>query len=90
MEALGWTDADGNLSENVAALFKSASQGAATSLWAATSSELDGLGGLYCEDCDVADVASKDSPSWSGVSEWVTSLAEAERLWEVSERLINQ
>ena len=90
MEALGWTDAEGNLSENVASLFKSVSQGAATSLWAATSSQLDGLGGLYCEDCDVADGASKDSPSWSGVSEWVTSLAEAERLWEVSERLINQ
>ncbi len=29
-------------------------QGAATSVWCATNPRLDGLGGVYCEDCDIA------------------------------------
>jgi NAD(P)-dependent dehydrogenase (short-subunit alcohol dehydrogenase family) len=37
-----------------------ASQGAATGLWAATSPLLDGRGGLYLEDCDIARLAAAD------------------------------
>lgn len=33
---------------------KSIEQGAATSVWCATSPQLDGLGGVYCENCDIA------------------------------------
>ncbi len=34
--------------------FKTVPQGAATSVWCATSGQLDGMGGVYCEDCDIA------------------------------------
>ena len=35
--------------------WKSIPQGAATSVWAATSADLDGKGGLYLEDCGIAE-----------------------------------
>lgn len=38
--------------------FKSPEAGAATAVWGVTSPMLDGLGGLYLEDCDVAPVAN--------------------------------
>ena len=34
--------------------FKTPEQGAATATWCATSPQLDGMGGVYCEDCDIA------------------------------------
>lgn len=49
--ALGWIDENGKVSGT----FKTPEQGAATQVWAATSAQLDGAGGVYCEDCDVAD-----------------------------------
>ncbi|MFE9401503.1 SDR family NAD(P)-dependent oxidoreductase [Streptomyces sp. NPDC006530] len=48
--AAGWVDAEGNWSLD----FKTPEQGAATQVWAATSPRLAGLGGVYCEDCDIA------------------------------------
>jgi hypothetical protein len=33
---------------------KTVEQGAATSVWCATSPQLDGMGGVYCENCDIA------------------------------------
>jgi len=50
MDAMGWFDADGNPREG----FKTVEGGAATSVWAATSPLLEGAGGVYCEDCNVA------------------------------------
>ena len=38
-----------------ATTFKTAEQGAATSVWCATSPQLDGMGGVYCEDVDIAE-----------------------------------
>ena len=35
-------------------VFKNAEQGAATSVWCATSHQLNGMGGVYCENCDIA------------------------------------
>nr|WP_234361476.1 oxidoreductase [Plantactinospora sp. BB1] len=52
MVAAGWVDLDGNL---VDAEFKTPEQGAATQVWAATSPQLAGTGGRYCEDCAVVD-----------------------------------
>lgn len=81
----GWIDADGNVNE----LFKSPDQGAATSVWAATSSQLDGMGGVYCEDCDVAAQTDPESPfaAFIGVDTHATDPAEAERLWTLSAEL---
>ena len=68
-------------------IVKSVDQGAATTIWAAVSPMLDGLGGLYCEDCDVARVAAADDPSADGVRPWAIDDAAAERLWTLSVEL---
>lgn len=88
MVALGWKNADGSLPERVAALFKTPEQGAATTLWALTSPRLDGQGGLYCEDCDVAQLADETSQRYQHVRPWACSEAGADRLWEMSEAMI--
>jgi NAD(P)-dependent dehydrogenase (short-subunit alcohol dehydrogenase family) len=54
MIAAGWIDDDGNVAD---ATFKTPPQGAATLVWAATAPSLEGVGGAYCEDCDVAEPA---------------------------------
>lgn len=90
MQALGWIDADGNLSELAAAMFKSPTQGASTSLWAATSELLDSVGGVYCEDCDVANLVTDESPRGVDVAPWAASDEGAERLWEVSEKMLSR
>lgn len=65
---------------------KTPEQGAATSLWCATSPALDGLGGVYCEDCDVAGVNAAEVGR-KGVAPWACDMALAERLWSLSEDL---
>ena len=54
MVALGWMDEDGSPSEMAKNFFKTTSQGASTTLWCATSPSLNGIGGVFCEDCDIA------------------------------------
>jgi len=84
MMALGWVDADGEL---LVSGFKSTEQGAATEVWAATSPALAGLGGVFCEDCDIAvPVTDAVSPA-SGVADHATDPAEAARLWALSAEL---
>ncbi len=90
MQALGWTDADGNLSEQAAAMFKSTMQGCSTSLWAATSEALADTGGLYCEDCDVANLATEDSPRFFDVAPWAVNEDSASRLWDITEKMLAQ
>ncbi|OKJ98816.1 SDR family NAD(P)-dependent oxidoreductase [Amycolatopsis sp. CB00013] len=76
----GWIDEHGNQADPE---FKSPEQGAATQVWAATSPRLDGLGGLYCEDCDVAEIAAEEG-EWVGVRPYAIDAGEAERLWKFS------
>lgn len=83
MVALGWIDEDG---VPVGKGFKTPEQGAATSVWAATAPQLDGMGGVYCEDCDVA-APSADDESMVGVHPWATDPEQAERLWALSAAL---
>jgi hypothetical protein len=66
---------------------KTAEQGAATSVWCATSQQLDGLGGVYCEDCDVAIAVPADSTEQLGVRPWAIDPEFADRLRTLSERL---
>ena len=65
---------------------KNPEQGAATQVWATTSPQLDGLGGLYLEDCDVA-LPAVEVGTRSGVCEWATDPEQASRLWDVSVEL---
>jgi NAD(P)-dependent dehydrogenase (short-subunit alcohol dehydrogenase family) len=64
---------------------KTTEQGAATSVWCATSAQLDGKGGVYCEDVDIAQAVSADFPEPRGVRPWATDPNLAERLWRTSE-----
>jgi NAD(P)-dependent dehydrogenase (short-subunit alcohol dehydrogenase family) len=64
--------------------WKTPEQGAATQVWAATSPRLDGLGGVYCEDCDIARPAEPGAVLGTGVASWAADPAEAERLWRLS------
>ncbi|MFJ5785822.1 SDR family NAD(P)-dependent oxidoreductase [Streptomyces hydrogenans] len=78
----GWVDEHGHV---VGADFKTPSQGAATGLWAATSPLLDGRGGLYLEDCDVAPVSAPGTPmDDGGVRAYAVDPEEADRLWDLS------
>ncbi|MCW2872304.1 SDR family NAD(P)-dependent oxidoreductase [Actinacidiphila oryziradicis] len=67
--------------------WKTPEQGAATQVWAATSPQLEGMGGVYCEDCDIAEPAAKDTVLGSGVSGWATDPERAARLWKLSAEL---
>ena len=66
--------------------FKSVSQGAATAVWCATSLQLNGMGGVYCEDCDIAEAVSADSKSEKGVRPWATDQEQAARFWKMCEQ----
>jgi NAD(P)-dependent dehydrogenase (short-subunit alcohol dehydrogenase family) len=67
---------------------KTPEQGAATSIWCATSDQLDGMGGVYCEDCNIAEPLPADSKEPRGVRPWAMDPALATRLWKLSEDLI--
>ncbi|MFE6489822.1 oxidoreductase, partial [Streptomyces sp. NPDC057757] len=67
-------------------VFKSPEQGAATQVWAATSPRLAGRGGVYCEDCDIAEPAPADGER-TGVKAYAIDSEQAARLWELSAEL---
>jgi NAD(P)-dependent dehydrogenase (short-subunit alcohol dehydrogenase family) len=81
--ANGWVDEYGNVIDPT---FKSPEQGAATQVWAATSPQLADLGGLYLEDCDVAELTDSDAME-SGVRDYAVDPESAARLWLLSEEL---
>src|SRR4051794_28572528 len=85
MVASGWMDAEGNLDPR----FKTPEQGASTSTWAATSPRLDGMGGVYCEDCDIAAPTVVGAPDARirGVDAHAIDPDDAARLWAVSGEL---
>ncbi len=61
---------------------KNVAQGAATIVWCATSPALDGIGGVYCENSDIAELTSGNEKY--GVRPWAVNAALAERLWQLS------
>lgn len=51
--------------------------------------ELEGRGGLYLEDCQIA--AVNDAPdALNGVKSYALDPENAERLWQVSEQLVGR
>jgi len=83
---LGYSDAEGNILPEVAAALKTIPQGAATTIWAATSPLLNELGGVYCENADVA-LLSSDVSLIGGIKEYSLDETSAKRLWTLSEQL---
>jgi NAD(P)-dependent dehydrogenase (short-subunit alcohol dehydrogenase family) len=69
--------------------FKNIEQGAATTIWCAVSSQLNGKGGVYCENCDIAPLVPADSKLFTGVRPWAVDKAAAEAVWILSEKLIS-
>jgi NAD(P)-dependent dehydrogenase (short-subunit alcohol dehydrogenase family) len=80
---------------------KTVEQGAATSVWCATSRQLDGIGGVYCENSNIAPLLSKEdearrtSPAIGktgtlslGVMPYAVDPDSAARLWNMSEQLL--
>ncbi len=90
MAVLGWKNPDGTIPEAVQKMFKSPEQGAATALWCALSPGLENKGGVYCEDCNIAQPATEDSQRYQHVREWVCDPEKAERLWEMTEVMIGE
>ncbi len=76
---------------------KTVEQGAATSVWCATSPQLDGMGGVYCQNCDIAPLVDEAKRSNDairqvgsmplGVMPYAVDPEAADRLWSLSEHL---
>lgn len=85
-QQMGFLDADGNLKPEVAAGLKTIPQGAATTVWCATSPLLNNTGGVYCEDGDVAEL-DNGKIGQRGVQAYSLDGASAQRLWELTEEM---
>ena len=73
--------------------WKTIPQGAATSVWAGVVAPADAIGGQYCENCHVGQIAP-DHVAMTGVSEGVREYAldpsAAQALWKKSEELVGE
>jgi len=96
LRAAGLVDEGGNPIIDPAKNMKTVAQGAATSVWCATSPQLDGMGGVYCHNCDIAPLVPETlaaNPIGSmalGVMPHAVDPQAAERLWSLSEQLLGR
>lgn len=79
---LGWVNADGTLPQGE---MKTIEQGAASPIWAAVAKELDGRGGLYIEDCAVAETWAPPMPAGWGVAAASLDPENARKLWDMAQ-----
>jgi NAD(P)-dependent dehydrogenase (short-subunit alcohol dehydrogenase family) len=91
---MGTHDQDGIIKPEVALKLKTTPQGAATTVWCATSPLLNTIGGVYCEDCDIADLDlgniehRYDEPATlRGVKPYTVDADNAQCLWKLSEQM---
>jgi len=73
---------------NVGDIYKTVQQGGATTTWAAVSNELNGKGGLYLEDCNIAVIVPNDSGAPFGVRQWALDKEDADHIWTICEDMI--
>lgn len=92
---MGTHDETGTIKPEVEAKLKTVPQGAATTIWCATSPLLENLGGVYCENCDIAEIDlgqiehRYDNPSTiRGVQPYSINKENAEHLWKLSEEML--
>lgn len=69
--------------------FKEVPAGAATSIWMATSPELEGVGGQYAQDCQLVDPNETDAGT-GGWAKWAQGNENATRLWSVTEEMLGE
>lgn len=91
---MGTHDANGNIYPEVLKKLKTIPQGAATSVWCATSPMLDDIGGVYCENADIAQLDNDDIEhrydeplTLYGVRPYSLDANSAQRLWQLTEEL---
>lgn len=84
LRAQGWLDKDGNTPSR----WRSPAQCAATSVWAATAKDLEGIGGIYLENCRQAGPWQPSEPM-KGVRPYALSNESAQRLWTISEQMVS-
>ncbi|HMI01076.1 MAG TPA: SDR family NAD(P)-dependent oxidoreductase [Pedobacter sp.] len=91
---MGFFDEHGNMRPEILASLKTIPQGAATTIWCATSPLLRDIGGVYCEDADIADLLSEDPAiqtnaklHQSGVLANSLDENNAKRLWDLTEEM---
>jgi Dehydrogenases with different specificities (related to short-chain alcohol dehydrogenases) len=85
-QQMGFVDVAGNMLPEIAASLKTIPQGAATTVWCATSPLLNHIGGVYCEDADIAPLCS-DSASPNGVNPYSLDEISAKKLWVLTEEM---
>ncbi len=90
---MGFFDEEGNIRPEIIANLKTIPQGAATTVWCATSPLLNHIGGVYCEDSDIAvlDLGNfgKDNGIGNrGVQPYSLDEHNSKRLWDLSEKMI--
>jgi NAD(P)-dependent dehydrogenase (short-subunit alcohol dehydrogenase family) len=97
LRAFGVIDSEGNPILDPWKQLKTVAQGAATQVWCATSPQLGGMGGIYCENVEVARLVSpEESTDWGpddstrklGVMPYAVDPDAADRLWALSEELL--
>jgi NAD(P)-dependent dehydrogenase (short-subunit alcohol dehydrogenase family) len=81
--AMGWYKADGTLID----VFKTAAQGASTSVYAALALNLEKFSGEHLEDCAVSNGVNLDQTAW-GIAPHAADMEAAERLWKLSEQMV--
>jgi NAD(P)-dependent dehydrogenase (short-subunit alcohol dehydrogenase family) len=94
--AAGVLDGQGRPIRDPARQLKTVGQGAATQVWCATSPQLDGMGGVYCENADVAALMTTqpekadmaDALRLTGVMPYAVDPVSADGLWALSNRLL--
>jgi NAD(P)-dependent dehydrogenase (short-subunit alcohol dehydrogenase family) len=69
--------------------WKTIPQGAATSVWAGIVAPSDEVGGLYCEDCHVAELV-ESAEVRNGVRAYALDPDRAEALWAKSEAMVGE
>ena len=86
LQQFGFYNDKGNPVPEVIASLKTIPQGAATTIWAATSPLLNEIGGVYLEDGDIAELAINSSTP-NGVKPYSLDEASAKQLWKLTEEL---
>jgi NAD(P)-dependent dehydrogenase (short-subunit alcohol dehydrogenase family) len=75
--------------DNPGMRFKTVPQGAATTVWAGFVAPADAVGGRYCEDCHVAEIATVPGLG-GGVCAYALDLENAKALWAKSEQMVGE
>jgi NAD(P)-dependent dehydrogenase (short-subunit alcohol dehydrogenase family) len=100
LQNFGLFDESGNIINDPSKGLKTLSQGASTTVWCATNPKLNDVGGVYCENTEIAelDIIKKgvsiesiegEQKMHIGVLPYALDKVASQKLWMLSEELIN-